>query len=548
MMTSSDYRKYFESRLAGQRLGSRPEIMARCPLHDDATPSLSVNQEKGVWKCWAGCGGGGVIEFEMKFANCDRDTAKGNVYALLGKGNLFHPAKEPEAIYQYHDANGILVFEKLRYADKHFVLRRPEGRGWLYNVNGVKKPLYHLPEILTSREILITEGEKDADNALAALKPISAQDGAFLAATTNFDGAGKWNDADSIYFAGKKGIILADNDEVGRKHAERVAQSIYPVALVVKVVHFPELPEKGDVSDFLEKHTGEELLKRINAAPRWRPSEPTSNLLVTAPEFLKNRPVDFDWIVQGVIERGANGVIVADPKAGKSFAAADLSVSLAIGAENWLGLNIPRSIRVALISREDNPSLTAWRIRSLFAGKATGNPSLLEQNLWVNTRQQSAQYQLDHEEQYAEMLEELKRRKPELLVLDVFNVLHNAQENDNTEMRLVLAKLTNLQAQVGCSIALVHHFTKSDVGGIVRRMRGSSAISGWAEWIIGISIADEMNGIRRMDFEVKAGQPPDPIHFRIETEQGGVARLARADGLQTRARNVDAILNRSRAN
>jgi DNA primase len=32
--------------------------MARCPFHDDKTPSLSLSPEKGVWHCFS-CGRGG---------------------------------------------------------------------------------------------------------------------------------------------------------------------------------------------------------------------------------------------------------------------------------------------------------------------------------------------------------------------------------------------------------------------------------------------------------------------------------------------------------
>lgn len=40
----------------------------RCPFHDDATASLSVNlaQPRGFWRCFAGCGSGDVVSFHMK--------------------------------------------------------------------------------------------------------------------------------------------------------------------------------------------------------------------------------------------------------------------------------------------------------------------------------------------------------------------------------------------------------------------------------------------------------------------------------------------------
>ena len=56
----------------------------------------------------------------------------------------------------------------------------------------------------------------------------------------------------------------------------------------------------------------------------------------------------------------------------------------------------------------------------------------------------------------------------------------------------------------------------------------SSAIAGWVEWLVGISMAEEETKTRRMEFELKAAQPPDPIYYRIEskTESARLERVA----------------------
>jgi RecA-family ATPase len=56
-------------------------------------------------------------------------------------------------------------------------------------------------------------------------------------------------------------------------------------------------------------------------------------------------------------------VIVAEPKVGKSWLAADLAICLALGVD-FLGRKVPRAVKVAFVSREDNPSLTRWRLAS----------------------------------------------------------------------------------------------------------------------------------------------------------------------------------------
>lgn len=43
-------------------IGSGDSRKCKCPLHDDKNPSMSVNVSDGTWKCFAGCGEGGVVE------------------------------------------------------------------------------------------------------------------------------------------------------------------------------------------------------------------------------------------------------------------------------------------------------------------------------------------------------------------------------------------------------------------------------------------------------------------------------------------------------
>ena len=71
MLSPDQIRKYVEARFSGERIGYRKELSLRCPFHEDRTASLSFNTEKGVWNCHAGCGGGGVLDFEMKFSEVD---------------------------------------------------------------------------------------------------------------------------------------------------------------------------------------------------------------------------------------------------------------------------------------------------------------------------------------------------------------------------------------------------------------------------------------------------------------------------------------------
>jgi len=170
------------------------------------------------------------------------------------------------ATYQYRDEQGVLLFEVVREEPKAFKQRRPDGRGgWIWNLDGVRRVLYRLPELLaapTDAVVYVVEGEKDAD-ALAARGHV---------ATTNPGGAGKWRPEYNEPLRGRRVVILPDNDDQGRTHTQQVAQSQYGVAAEVRILELPGLPPKADVSDWLDAGgTREELDRSAAVALQWSP-------------------------------------------------------------------------------------------------------------------------------------------------------------------------------------------------------------------------------------------------------------------------------------
>src|SRR5215218_6842136 len=62
--------------------------------------------------------------------------------------------------------------------------------------------------------------------------------------------------------------LVPDNDEAGRKHVLKVAESLLGIAACVKVLDLPDLPEKGDLSDWIDAGgTRKELDSLVSEAP-----------------------------------------------------------------------------------------------------------------------------------------------------------------------------------------------------------------------------------------------------------------------------------------
>ena len=69
--------------------------------------------------------------------------------------------------YNYTNEESLLLFQTVRWEPKDFSQRRPDGKGgWKWDLQGVRRVLYRLPELMAadpSRPVFIVEGEKDAD-------------------------------------------------------------------------------------------------------------------------------------------------------------------------------------------------------------------------------------------------------------------------------------------------------------------------------------------------------------------------------------------------
>ncbi len=239
---------------------------ARCPAHEDRRASLSIGEGedgRALVNCHAGCKLDAIcaavgLRVVDLMPTADKLVALSNSKSN-GKARIV-------AQYDYCDESGNLQFQVVRMEPKDFRQRRPNGKGgWNWSVKGTRIVPYRLPELLAqpSRPVVVVEGEKDCNN-LAKID---------LLATCNAGGAGKWTYDHSEFLRGRGVIILPDNDEAGRKHAQQVAQLLDGIAEWVCSVELPGLPNKGDVSDWIASGgTKGELKQLIKVAPKVTPT------------------------------------------------------------------------------------------------------------------------------------------------------------------------------------------------------------------------------------------------------------------------------------
>lgn len=281
-------------------------------------------------------------------------------------------ARTIDAVYDYRDENGRLVFEVVRMHPKTFRQRRPDGSGgFTWSVDRSLWVPYRLPELLAAiaagDTVSIAEGEKDVD-ALHAAGHV---------ATCNPCGAGKWPSSFARYFAGANVVIIRDKDEPGTKHARDVFKSLRHVAASIRVVEarigkdahdhlaggfsFEQLVQvwpdcdlrQSDVQAWkrravrLSLDTSEPLREVSHSAILARPAEPTW------PTGLSDPRASLEHF-RGVV------LIAGAPSAGKSFLALASAIDAARCGWDVLYLSaemadLPLAKRIDLVSRRDVP-------------------------------------------------------------------------------------------------------------------------------------------------------------------------------------------------
>ena len=267
-----------------------------CPFHDDSDPSLSFRSDTGLWKCFGCKKAGDVFKFYglIKGISFFPEILKGigQDFGINGSGSTagksFRSSKKEKgrivATYDYTDEKGNLLFQVVRFDPKDFRQRRSDGKGgYIWNMDGVQRVLYRLPDVLQAELVCICEGEKDVDGL---------REFGFIA-TTAASGAQKWETPYNDSLAGKDVILLPDNDEVGLKHVQKIAASLNGIARSVKILELPGLKEKQDVSDWIQAGgTKEDMEKMIAECPPWEPVEDSEE---TAKRLFPRR--GFPWEV-----------------------------------------------------------------------------------------------------------------------------------------------------------------------------------------------------------------------------------------------------------
>jgi putative DNA primase/helicase len=501
-----------------KRAGHR--LMVFCSSHEDTSrQSLALSQSadgKLLAHCYAGCATETILAaVGLRITDLFPDRATGNGHA--------HPrTRELVATYDYTDGAGELIFQVCRFQPKEFVQRRPDGHGgWIWNLQGIRRPLYRLPDLVEQARVYFTEGEKDADR-LAALG---------LPATTAAGGANAWRPdyAEQLVVLGiRELVVLPDNDDPGRAYAQAVARAAHEHGLEVRVLSLPGLGPKQDISDWLDAgNTLAQLEAVVAAAAHWTGApEPTISapmLGIGAGTFLTRSFPDLESLVEGVLSSEGSGFIGGEEKLGKSYYATEetLCLGLALPVCGRFAVTTPR--RVLFIEEEDGPRRVHSRLRALLRGHGLDpDDAALQRQLddqillavWEGIS-------LDDAAALDRLDATITRFQPAVVYLDVLRKLTLKDLNKADQAGKILAALDDLRRRYGVIFRVLHHFRKVQgfrTGRGSQELGGSFVLGAWAEQSMFFEPIGRKRDQARVEVQTKDGTPIPAFRLTFETE------------------------------
>jgi putative DNA primase/helicase len=486
----------------------------------------------------------GFLSEDNKYAHCSREECAGPIPKRINSGTFAHklqgdchcgtphdvhvaPVTNIEdrkkgsknrtevQVYDYTNLEGKLLHQTVRFAPKGFRQRRPNGNGgWEWSLKGVDTVLYRLPEVAKAikdgRPIFVFEGEKDADKAREELGVTS---------TTNPMGAGKWQESYTHTLRGAEVVLVPDNDEAGRKHAEQVAAQLAPVAASVKLVELPGVGPGGDLCDWRAAGgSKEELLKLVSAAEA--KSDPVDDFLSKRLSDYEPEHVRFLWA--GRIPYGKITIIDGDPGDGKSV------LTVYIAACVTQGRDFPDDAPceaggVVMISGEDGLADT---IRPRI--DAAGGDAAKVLPLAFLPDEQGGERPFSILDDLPILERAIKRVGASLVVIDPLMAFlpEKVSAHKDQDIRRALSPLAALAERTGVAVVVVRHLNKAVGSNPLYRGGGSIGIVGAARSALLVARDPEDEDVRVFaPLKQNLSTPASSLKYTIETAPNGAARV-----------------------
>lgn len=519
-----------------------------------AGQSLNIvlqGERAGLWHDFATGDGGdifnlwGAVRGLSSFADILKDMGD---FAGATASTPRHPPKRkapsggeawgaPVITYNYTDPNGSIIAQVDRFEWDDNGRRRKAFRPWDAKAHKYQapahRPLYNLPKVFRSPEVILVEGEKCADALIAA----------GICATTAMSGSNApVEQTDWTPLSGRTVSIWPDNDAPGLAYAERARTAIMMAGAINCTILHPPVgkPEKWDAADAAAE--GADLPAMLREM-RGDSAQATRDGIPAIAPFRSWQPVEEtsipprEWLYGNHYIRKFASVTVAPGGLGKSTLVLVECIAMATGRA-ILGIKPHGLCKVVYFNAEDPFDEIQRRVLAVCKHFGIRQEELVGQLFIASGRDQEIILARGDNGDIVEPVFQLIERYCEaenidLVALDPLANMTDAPETNDAFRRLG-RRLSRLADKMNISIELVHHTRKLNGGeATVEDSRGGSAL-------IGAVRAGRALNPMTADEAARAGLETHIDHFRIEA--AGKNNLSRSAPHATWLRRLGVML------
>jgi KaiC/GvpD/RAD55 family RecA-like ATPase len=297
-------------------------------------------------------------------------------------------------------------------------------------------------------------------------------------------------------------------------------------------------------------------LKRIDRATPGTPppglSALTTGGVIGLDELLALELPAQVFLVEGLLVDEASGFIGGEEKTGKTILSEHLGLALALGEPFARRFAVPNRVRVLFVEEEDGVRRTKRRLEKMLRtfGRDPADPAVRADLAKWFRLSIMAGADLDSEEWWAELEEEMAAYQPGVLLLDNLSKLTGRNINAADEMRAVLTRIDVLRRRFGCVVLIVHHYRKQQgerLGRGSQEISGSYRLGAWAEQSLFLEPRDRTGRIITLTLQSKDADPlPNPLRFTV-TETADQLEVALVELATTEHDSAEKVLSALRS-
>lgn len=369
--------------------------------------------------------------------------------------------------YEYDDGAGQVVYRTRRLEKsgqaKRFVAEHLKDGKWVKGLGDIARLPYRFTEWCEAAAraraageqpplIYLVEGERKADK-LASM--------GFLATAIAF-GANGWRNEYCEAFRDCPVVILPDNDEPGRKFADKVKAEIEPYGAVVYVIELPGLPPKGDIIDWQGNADDLRTLvaKSVTGSALPLPTLDLEQLAMVKPQSKA-------FAIERLAPLGEVTLFTGPGSAGKSLLGQQFATASAAGLR-CLGLDLMAGPAIYLTCEDDADQLH-WRQEHICASLGVAMATLAGKLHLISLRGAldndlgtfKADGTFSPSPAYHRLVAMVLATGSKLVFLDNVAHLFTGNENDRGEVTRFVNLLNRLAGDTGAAIVLLGHPNKS---------------------------------------------------------------------------------------